>query len=135
MACLLGIQQAFQKAEVALAEVAGWDLDDNTIRQLCHATAATANRTREQRTPAKAFADAKGDPEIQIDAGKVNTQGGWRDVKLGVFLRRERGPSIAPGEWDERDLCSPKGRSVIAAIEEAVDFSPRCRKDRDYAHS
>ena len=32
MACLLGVQRSFQKAEVALLEVAGWTLDDNTIR-------------------------------------------------------------------------------------------------------
>ena len=42
MACLLGVQRSFEKAEVALLEVAGWELDDNTIRQLCHATAARA---------------------------------------------------------------------------------------------
>ena len=42
MACLLGVQQSFVKAQLALHEVAGWDLDDNTIRQLCHATAAEA---------------------------------------------------------------------------------------------
>jgi hypothetical protein len=42
MACLLGVQRSFAKAEVALLEVAGWELDDNTIRRLCHATAARA---------------------------------------------------------------------------------------------
>ena len=44
MACLLGVQRSFEKAEVALLEVAGWKLDDNTnwrfVRsndsQLCH---------------------------------------------------------------------------------------------------
>jgi hypothetical protein len=45
MACLLGVQRSFEKAEVALREVAGWDLDDNTIRQLCHATAEQARST------------------------------------------------------------------------------------------
>ena len=73
MACLLGVQRSFQKAEVALLEVAGWDLDDNTIRQLCHATAERAGSTRPQRDTAEAFARAGGDLEWHIDAGKVNT--------------------------------------------------------------
>ena len=39
MACFLGVQRSFEKAQVTLHEGAGWDLDDNTIRQLCRATA------------------------------------------------------------------------------------------------
>lgn len=96
MACLLGVQQSFAKAQLALAEVAGWELDDNTIRRLCHATAAQATANRQERATAAAFAAAAGDLELQIDAGKVNTAGGWRDVKVAVFARRQRGaPSTA----------------------------------------
>jgi hypothetical protein len=73
MACLLGVQQSFGKAEVALREVAGWELDDNTIRRLCHAIAQQAAGTREQRATADAFARAPGDLELQIDAGKDKT--------------------------------------------------------------
>src|SRR5262249_23732690 len=57
---------------------------------------------------------AQGDLELQIDAGKVNTAGGWRDVKVGVFARRGRG---AP---------APAVRSVVAAVEEAAAFGQRC---------
>jgi len=126
MACLLGVQRSFEKAEVALLEVAGWDLDDNTIRQLCHATAARAGSTREQRDTAEAFARARGDLEVQIDAGKINTLGGWRDVKVAVFARREPGEPITPAEWDQRDLPAPAVRSVVAAVEEAAAFGERC---------
>jgi hypothetical protein len=126
MACLLGVQQSFAKAEVALSEVAGWDLDDNTIRQLCHATAADAHAHRDERATAAAFADAAGDLELQIDAGKVNTLEGWRDVKVAIFDRRERGEPTTAGEWDERDLPAPAVRSVVAAVEEASAFGPRC---------
>ena len=129
MACLLGVQQSFQKAEVALLEVAGWELDDNTIRQLCHAVAQQASRTRAQRTTAAAFAQAAGDLELQIDAGKVNTFGGWRDVKVAVFDRRERSEPTTATEWDERDLPAPTVRSVVAAVEEAKDFGERCAQE------
>lgn len=126
MACLLGVQQSFAKAEVALAEVAGWELDDNTLRQLCHATAAAAAAGREERATAAAFAVTPGDRELQIDAGKVNTLEGWRDVKVGVFACRERGEPTTVAEWDERDLPAPALRSVIAAVEDAAAFGTRC---------
>jgi hypothetical protein len=126
MACLLGVQRSFEKAEVALREVAGWDLDDNTIRRLCHATAVRASSTRERRATAEAFARAEGDLELQIDAGKVNTPEGWRDVKVAVLARREPGEPITPSEWDERDLPAPAVRSVVAAVEEAEAFGVRC---------
>ena len=115
MACLLGVQQSFARAELALAEVAGWRLDDNTIRRLCHATAVAANDRRKERTTARAFAEADGDIELQIDAGKVNTLDGWRDVKVAVFDRRERGEPTTAENWDERDLPTPTVRSVVAA--------------------
>jgi hypothetical protein len=126
MACLLGIQRSFAKAEVALREVAGWDLDDNTIRRLCHATAARAGAGRDRRADAEAFAQANGDLEVQIDAGKINTLEGWRDVKVAVLCRRERDESITPSEWDQRDLPAPSVRSVVAAVEEAGAFGERC---------
>jgi hypothetical protein len=131
MACLLGVQQSFARAELALAEVAGWDLDDNTIRQLCHATAAQATTHRDERATAAAFADAAGDLELHIDAGKVNTLDGWRDVKVGVFARRERGEPTTAAAWDERDLPAPAVRSVVSAVQEAAAFGPRCAAEAE----
>lgn len=129
MACLLGVQQSFVKAQLALHEVAGWDLDDNTIRQLCHATAAEATASRDERATAEAFAKVEGDFEAHIDAGKVNTEDGWRDVKVCVFAGRERGEPTTAMEWDERDLPAPAVRSVVAAVEEAAAFGPRCAEE------
>lgn len=125
MVCLLGVQQSFVRAQTALAEVAGWKLDDNTIRQLCHRVAAEANAERGQRTTATAFAEAEGDVEVQIDAGKVNTLDGWRDVKVGVFDRRKRGEPTTAMQWDERDLPAPAMRSVTAAVETSAEFGVR----------
>ena len=134
MACLLGVQQSFVKAQVALQEVAGWELDDNTLRQLCHATAAEATARRAERSTAATFAAADGDFELQIDAGKVNTQDGWRDVKVGVFARRERGEPATAATWNERDLPAPAVRAVIAAVEEASLFGWRCVAEAERLH-
>jgi hypothetical protein len=125
MVCLLGVQRSFAKAELALSEVAGWDLDDNTIRRLCHATAARAASGGRPATAA-AFARAEGAPELQIDAGKVNTTVGWGDVKVAVVARREPGEPTTPSVWDERDLPATAARSVVAAVEEAAAFGGRC---------
>jgi hypothetical protein len=118
-----------RRADQRPSEVAGWDLDDNTIRQLCHAVAAGATASRDERATAEAFAKVDGDFEAHIDAGKVNTQDGWRDVKVGVFAGRERGEPTTAMEWDERDLPAPAVRSVVAAVEEAVAFGPRCAEE------
>jgi hypothetical protein len=131
MACLLGVQQSFKKAEVALLEVAGWKLDDNTLRQLCHAVAQQAADAREQRASAEAFAQAQGDRELQIDAGKVNTFEGWRDVKVAVFDRRQRSEPTTATQWDERDLPAPTVRSVLAAVQEAKGFGERCAEEAE----
>jgi ribosomal protein L12E/L44/L45/RPP1/RPP2 len=126
MACLAGVRQSFARAETLLAELSGWELDDETIRRLCHAEAASATARREERATAEAFAAAPGDRELQMDAGKVNTQEGWRDVKVAVFACRERGEPVEAAAWDRRDLPAPSVRSVIAAIEEASLFGERC---------
>lgn len=126
MACLAGVRQSFAQAEHLLAELAGWELDEETIRRLCHATATQATARRDQRATAEAFAAATGDREVQIDAGKVNTDEGWRDVKVAVFACRERGEPASAADWDQRALPAPSIRSVIAAIEEATAFGVRC---------
>jgi hypothetical protein len=131
MACLFGVPQSFVRAEIALAEVAGWERDDNTIRQLGHTIAAHAHAHRDERTTATAFAQAKGDLELQIDAGKVNTLEGGRDVKVGVFDRRQRGEPRTAAEWDERDLPAPSVRSVVAAVETSALFGERCMAEAE----
>jgi hypothetical protein len=129
MACLAGVRQAFAPAEQLLRELAGWQLDDETIRRLCHAEAARAQATRDERATADAFAAAAGDVEVQIDAGKVNTETGWRDVKVAAFARRPRGEPAGAADWDQRQLPAPAVRCLVAAIEEASAFGERCGRE------
>ena len=126
MACLAGVQQSFARAEQLLDELAGWQLDDETIRRVCHEMANKVHAGREERATAALFAQAPGDCEAHIDAGKVNTLAGWRDVKVAIFAKRERGTPATASQWDERDLPKPTVRSVIAAVEEASVFGERC---------
>ncbi len=126
MACLAGVQQSFAQAEQLLSELSGWQLDDETIRRLCHQTAHRAHAEREERATAENFAKAEGDWESHIDAGKINTLEGWRDVKVAFFAKRKRGESATTAEWEQRDLPKPAVHSIISAVEEASVFGERC---------
>jgi len=129
LATLAGVQQPFAKAQLLLQELCGWQLDDETIRRLTHATAKEASVRRPQRRDAQRFAAASGEIEVPIDAGKVNTLDGWRDVKIALFSKRETGEAATPAQWDQRELPAPTIRTVIAAIEDAATFGERLRAE------
>ena len=131
MAVLAGTRDSFARAEVLLRELAGWELDDEVIRQLTHATAARLSAARADRTDDERFAKAEGVVEVQIDAGKVNTTTGWRDIKLGVVCKRKRGKSVVPAKWSDRVLPPPTIRTVVANVEESSTFAERVRAETD----
>lgn len=128
---LAGIDHSFAHAQQVLAEFCGWEVDDEVIRRTTHAEAKRIAEQRPARTDASQFEQAEGEVEVSIDAGKVNTLTGWRDVKVGLFLKRKPGAPATPEEWDQRDLPSPTVRTVIAAVEEAERFGQRLRRESD----
>lgn len=73
------------------------------------------------------FEAASGDWELQIDAGKVNTTEGWRDVKCATFARRDRAEATDSTGYEQRDLPAPSTRAVVAEVEVAEDFGHRCQ--------
>jgi hypothetical protein len=127
MACAAGVADPFRKAERLLGELCGWSIDAETLRRRCHEQARLAAASREGRLALpEAFGRAGGDFELHIDAGKVNTaEDGWRDIKVAVFARRERGEAGDSAGLAERDLPAPSVRSVAAAVEGKGDFGPR----------
>ncbi len=131
LAVLAGTRDSFARAEVMLRELAGWELDDEVIRQRTHTAAKRLNASREHRTDDDRFAKAKGAVEVQIDAGKVNTTTGWRDIKLCVVCKRKRGESATPEKWSNRVLPAPTVRSVVANVEESSIFATRVRAGTD----
>jgi hypothetical protein len=127
MACLAGVHDPFRKAERLLGELAGWSCDAETIRRLCHHEAKAARQQRGNREGLpEAFAKAQGDQELHVDAGKVNTPDGWRDVKVAVFACRDRGEPATSADCEQRDLPAPLVRSVLAEVEGVETFGPRC---------
>jgi len=131
MAVLAGARDSFARAEALLLELAGWELDDEVIRQLTHAAARRLSASRGDRTGDERFSAAEGFVEVQIDAGKVNTTTGWRDIKLCAICKRKPGKSAAPQRWSDRVLPPPTIRTVVANVEEAGAFAARVRAETD----
>jgi hypothetical protein len=127
MACRAGACDPFRKAELLLRELSGWSVDADTLRRRCHEQAARAASARGDRAALPgAFANAPGDRELHIDAGKVNTvEDGWRDVKVAAFACRERAAPCDSADLQRRRLPGPSVRSVVAAVEGREDFGPR----------
>lgn len=128
---LAGVEHSFARAQQVVKEFCGWQVDDEVIRQATHAQARRAATTRPNRGDVPRFASAEGVVEVLIDAGKVNTRDGWRDVKIGLFCKREVGVSATPEEWDTRTLPGPTVRTVRAAIEGCDEFGTRLREESD----
>lgn len=131
LATLAGVEHSFARAQQMLQEFCGWQVDDETIRRTTHTEAKRVQARRATRGDASSFAKAEAPIEVLIDAGKVNTLDGWRDVKLGLFLRRILGLPVPPEQWDDRELPPPLYRTAIAAIEEAESFGHRLRREAD----
>jgi hypothetical protein len=55
----------------------------------------------------------------------VNTTEGWREMKLGIFSKRERAKPAAPSEWGDRKLPRPNTCVAFAAIEASNQFGAR----------
>ena len=81
--------------------------------------------------PAAQAAETATDDEAHLDAGKVNTLDGGRDVTVAVFAVRERADPCPTAEAASRELPPPAVRSVIAAVEGVGLFAPRCRAEAD----
>ncbi len=73
----------------------------------------------------EAFEQASGDAEFETDGTTVNTTEGWKEAKIGIFAKRERGESVETERWADRKLLTPAARFAFARIAESVDFAPQ----------
>ena len=122
LAGLAGGQRSFANAEMPLTELCGWRVRDERIRRACH---AEADRIAKWRADPPVSTGAKVPTEFQVDATTVNTFGGWRDRKIGVFAWRACGSPAFPDLWGQRSVPTPTTRLAFAAVEEIEAFAPR----------
>ena len=126
LCCLAGGSWSFDRAQEHLKSFCGLSVSDEHIRQVtqrCAQRIATFAATAPE--PVAAFVEAKGDVEFETDAVKVNTVDGWRDAKIGIFVKRPRGQAAEPADWATRRLPKPTARFACAAIEESTVFASR----------
>lgn len=131
MAVFAGARDSFPRATAALRELAGWTLGRESVRQLTPAAARRLSAARADRNDAARLARAGGVVEVAIDAGKVNTADGWRDVKVAAISRRKVGTPASAGADENRKRPAPTVRTVVAAIEDSAAFAERVRSETD----
>ena len=128
MACLAGATVSFDKAQHLLHQLCGWTVSDETLRHVCYHEAQQVRAWRGQPEASReTFQKADGDIELQIDAAKVNTDTGWRDIKIGIFAKRPAGQPSTPDDYQTRVLPPPSVRVAFCAIEPSAEFGVRTR--------
>lgn len=124
--CLAGASWSFDRASEHLEELCGLKVSDNTIRKACQEEATAMACWQRESTEARVpFRKAEGDIEFSTDGTNVNTTGGWREMRVGIFSKRHRGEPADVTNWHCRDLPSPHVRLSFAAIETADRFRSR----------
>jgi hypothetical protein len=127
--CLAGASWSFAGAAGHLAEFCGLRTCDQTIRTVCHEEAGLlADWLHADPAAGAGFAAAAGDIEFQTDGTMVNTWEGWRELRLGIFAKRQRGNPATAAAWDTRRLPAPHARVLFGGIETAEHFGPRIRR-------
>lgn len=124
--CLAAASWSYDVSSERLAEFCGLSISDAAIR--AHAQQRGADMLDWQRTEWAAvaeFRDAPGVVEFTSDGTSVNTIDGWREMKIGIFSKRELGEPAAPDEWADRTLPKPRVAVSFAAIEASEDFGRR----------
>lgn len=124
--CLAGASWSYDISSERLEEFCGLKVCDETIRQVSQQHGAQAHEwLRTEPVAVQEFREATGDVEFTTDGTSVNTTDGWREMKVGIFSKRDRGEPALPEEWKSRSLPAPKTRLAFAAIEDCDSFGRR----------
>jgi hypothetical protein len=124
--CLAAASWSYDVSSERLEELCGLQISDTTIRETAQRHGAMANAwMRSEPDAAREFREADGDVEFTTDGTCVNTTTGWREMKVGIFSKRDRGAAATPDEWASRTLPPPKVRLAFACIERSDEFGRR----------
>lgn len=113
-ACRLGADGSFAATREHLRELLGVSVSAETLRAMVQGHGKAMQRFQPQdEATARAFQKAAGEVEFAVDAGKVNTrEEGWKDLKIAVIQKRQRGQPTEPSAWDKQRL--PAATVVLA---------------------
>lgn len=128
LVALAGSSWSFEKAAYHLEEFCGLSVSDEWIRHQCHSESERLERWSEESASAvESFRNSSGNIEFQTDGTCVNTQQGWREMRLGIIAKRLPGRPATAEEWDSRKLPKPSARIAFAALEDSDTFAGRWR--------
>jgi hypothetical protein len=117
---LAGKSWSFDRASEHLKEMCHLEVSDDTIEQVCQEEGERAKAWMEQSPePVKAFEDAAGQAEFSTDGVKINTTGGWREMRLSMLAKRQPTTGCEPSQWDRRVLNEPTVRISTCRIADA----------------
>jgi hypothetical protein len=125
LTCLAAASWSFDIASERLHEFAGVRVDGETIRRHGHRAAEAVVRRRDDAPPKSAFAAAEGEVEFLTDGVMAPTRGGWRELKMALYLKRPLGDPAGPDEWSSRELPRPTAQAAYAAVADCEAFASR----------
>lgn len=108
---------SFDRASEKLRDICHMNVSDDTIERVCqHEGEEARTWLRENQGTVQAFEKAPGEPEFYSDGLKVNTTGGWREMRLNLLQKRERAAPASPQQWKDRVLPEASVRLVSCVI-------------------
>ena len=125
LTCLAAASWSFDIASERLHEFAGVRVDGETIRRHGHRAAEAVVRRRDAAPPKSAFAAAEGEVEFLTDGVMAPTRGGWRELKMALYLKRPLGDPAGPDGWAGRGLPRPTAQAAYATVADCGAFSSR----------
>jgi hypothetical protein len=125
MLCLAGASWSFAKASEYLRELSGLGVSASSVRSVCQREAAGIEAWQATPAAAEKYRNTPGNDEFQTDGTCVNTDQGWKEMRVGVFAKRLPGAAAAAHEWATRKLPAPGARVAFAAIEDHQTFAAR----------
>lgn len=123
---LAGASWSYDCAARHLKAFCGLSVSDNKVRSVCHRQAEGVEAWQAGGSAAhRSFHEASGEVEFTTDGASVNTTEGWKEMRVGIFAKRQAGEPATPDQWTERKLPAPTARLAFAAIASADDFAAR----------
>lgn len=117
MVVLAGSGCSFDEASRNLKELAHLQLSNDVVRRVCDEEGRAVQQwMKASGEPRKVFAAAAGVIEFSTDGLKINTTGGWREIRQSVFSKRLPALPAAPAQWADRPLEAPTARMAICGI-------------------
>ena len=108
---------SFDRASAKLASLCAMKVSDDTIERVCQDQGEQVRKwLRGAADLAAGFANAPGQAEFYSDGLKVNTTGGWREMRLNLLQKRELATPATPAQWKDRVLPEASARLASCAI-------------------